>query len=277
MENLDTFSTVLFVDECLMDEERTHAFENAIQNTVKAGDIVVDAGTGSGILALFSARAGAAKVYGIEIDEASAALARKSVQANPGGKKIEVVVADARSFTLPAAADVVTMELMDTGLISEQQAVVMNALRKGGVIDRHTKLIPSKVVCAAELVSYDFDFYGFHMPLVMQARNNGVDARVTNYFSEKTPYQNVDFSDIVETIVKSRMTITPTKEGEVNAIRLTTQTFLTSEITVWGTSDMNMPVVIPIKPIQVKIGENVKVLIQYEMGKGLENFSLIVE
>lgn len=277
MENLDTFSTVLFVDECLMDEERTRAFENAIQNTVKKGDVVVDAGTGSGILALFSARAGAEKVYGVEVDKASAALARKSIQANPDGDKIEVVVADARSFTLPKAADVVTMELMDTGLISEQQAVVMNALRKSGVIDGHTKIIPSKVICVAELVSYDFDFYGFHMPLVMQARNNGVDARVTNYFSEKTPYQNIDFSEIVNTSVSSRLKITPIKDGEVNAIRLTTQTFLTPNIAVWGTSDMNMPVVIPIKPTKVKAGEDVNIFIQYEMGKGFDHFSLVLE
>lgn len=277
MEKLDTFSTVLFVDECLMDEERTRIFERAIQDIVKSGDIVVDAGTGSGILALFSARAGAKKVYAVEINEASAELARISVQANSDGKNIEVVVADAQSFTLPSAADVVTMELMDTGLISEQQAVVMNSLRKNGVIDAHTKLIPLKVVCAAELVSYDFDFYGFHMPLVMQARNRGVDTRITNYFSERTPYQNIDFSEVIETTVKARVQIMPIKDGEVNAIRFTTQTVLTPKITIWETSDMNMPVIIPIRPIQVKAKKDVTLLIQYEMGKGFDNFSLVVE
>ena len=40
------------VFNCLIDEERTKAFEKAILNTVKKGDIVVDMGTGSGVLAM---------------------------------------------------------------------------------------------------------------------------------------------------------------------------------------------------------------------------------
>lgn len=277
MENLDTFSTVMFVDECLLDEERTRIFEKAITATVKSGDIVVDAGTGSGILALFSARAGAEKVYALEVDDASADLARKSISANSDGKNIEVVSGDARAFTLPKAADVVTMELLDTGLISEQQAIVMNELRQNGVVDKHTKIIPMKVSSALELVSYDFDFYGFHMPLTMQARNQGVDTRITNYFSEKVRYQDVDLRDYVNTSVETEVSIIPTKDGEINAVRLTTETFLTPDLSVWETTDMNMPVVIPIKRTVVQKGRVVSLIVKYEMGKGFDSFSIKIK
>jgi len=56
------FSSLLFVDECLLDEKRIKKFKSAIKESVRSGDIVVDAGTGSGIIALFAARAGARKL-----------------------------------------------------------------------------------------------------------------------------------------------------------------------------------------------------------------------
>ena len=47
------------VFNCLIDTKRSIAFKKAIQKTVKVGDVVVDMGTGSGILAMFAAKAGA--------------------------------------------------------------------------------------------------------------------------------------------------------------------------------------------------------------------------
>ena len=49
--------------ECLKDRERTEAFRDALRSVVQTGDVVVDGGSGTGILALFAAEAGAKKVY----------------------------------------------------------------------------------------------------------------------------------------------------------------------------------------------------------------------
>ncbi len=46
------FSMTDGVFDCLMDEERTQAFAKAIAATVQRDDVVVDMGTGSGVLAM---------------------------------------------------------------------------------------------------------------------------------------------------------------------------------------------------------------------------------
>ena len=44
---------------CLGDRRRTRAFARAIRNTVRHDSVVADLGFGSGIMALFAAKAGA--------------------------------------------------------------------------------------------------------------------------------------------------------------------------------------------------------------------------
>jgi predicted RNA methylase len=47
------------VFNCLGDHRRTHAFARAIRNTVRRDSVVADLGSGSGIIALFAAKADA--------------------------------------------------------------------------------------------------------------------------------------------------------------------------------------------------------------------------
>jgi protein arginine N-methyltransferase 1 len=52
----------------LEDTQRMKAFEDAIKEVVIPGSVVVDLGTGTGILAKWALEAGAARVYGIEVN-----------------------------------------------------------------------------------------------------------------------------------------------------------------------------------------------------------------
>ena len=132
----------MVIGECLLDTRRTNAFIRAINKTVQVGDIALDVGTGSGILAMTSARAGAKHVYAIDIASDIAAFATMNIRNNRLGKRITVQQTDAKHFVRESSVDVVTMELMETWLVAEHQGVVMNALHKNGTIGKKTCLIP---------------------------------------------------------------------------------------------------------------------------------------
>src|SRR3990167_1146571 len=119
---MDIFSNLMAIGECLLDTRRTIALKNAIESVVKPGDIVMDVGTGSGILAMFAAGVGAKKVYAVEITPDIAEFARTNVRVNNLSDTVEVITADIKNFNFPRNADVLVMELMDTWLVAEQQA-----------------------------------------------------------------------------------------------------------------------------------------------------------
>lgn len=69
--------------DMIEDHRRTGAYYQAVQQNKKQfeGKVVLDVGTGSGILAIFAAQAGARKVYAVEATP-MALKARKLVEGN---------------------------------------------------------------------------------------------------------------------------------------------------------------------------------------------------
>jgi len=269
---MDVFSNLMVIGECLLDVRRTQAFARAIKKTVKPGDIVLDVGTGSGILAMLSARSGAKQVYAIDIATDIVAFAKKNIKNNQLDKKVTVSHSDAKEFSLPTSVDVLTMELMDTWLVAEQQAVVINQLHKNGTIGKKTRLIPYRYQCVGTLVHYDFSFYGFTMPFTIQARNFAVSRRISSRLSDRIIFHDIDFTHPFKTTVDATIEVPIDVGGRCNAMVLESRTFLSPGISVWGTTDMNMPVIIPLTETTVKKGEKRKVHIQYSMGEGFKDF-----
>lgn len=158
----EIWSNTDFPYMCLKDEARTLAFRGAIRAVVRPGDVVIDVGAGSGILSFFAAEAGAGRVYAVEIDPVSAAALRRSIMLNPVvADRVCVVEGDAAVVELPRAADVVVAEIIETGLLDEQQVPVLNALRRRGVIADATRLVPATYQTTLQLVMSDHRYYGF--------------------------------------------------------------------------------------------------------------------
>jgi hypothetical protein len=109
----------------LNDRGRTASFLRAVEEVVRPGDVVVDLGTGTGILAMAAARAGAKRVYAIEAGPI-AGMAKQLFAANGFGRRITLLDQHSTGVELPARADVLITETFGHGALSEQvlEAVV---------------------------------------------------------------------------------------------------------------------------------------------------------
>jgi hypothetical protein len=103
----------------LNDRVRTECFINAIKETVKEGDVVIDIGTGTGILAIAAARAGAKKVYAIEAG-AMADIAQGVIESSGLSQKITLVRGWSTHIELPEKADVLISEIIGNEPFTEK-------------------------------------------------------------------------------------------------------------------------------------------------------------
>ena len=113
----------------LNDRGRTRRFIAAIGETVRPGDVVVDLGTGTGILAMAAARAGARRVYAIE-DGRVGAVARRLFAANGLAGRVELVPGHSTRVRLPERADVLVTETFGHGPLAEDVLAALADARR---------------------------------------------------------------------------------------------------------------------------------------------------
>ncbi|KAG6662412.1 protein arginine N-methyltransferase PRMT10-like [Carya illinoinensis] len=115
-----TYAFLYHQKEMLSDRVRMDAYFNSIfQNKHHfQGKTVLDVGTGSGILAIWSAQAGARKVYAVEATKMSE-HARVLVKANNFEDVVEVIEGSMEEVTLPEKVDVIISEWMGYFLLRE--------------------------------------------------------------------------------------------------------------------------------------------------------------
>jgi len=95
----------------LNDRARTDAYLHAISEVVQPEDVVVDLGTGTGVLAVAAAKAGARHVYAIEAGAIGKA-AKAVFEANGLSDRITLVPGLSTHVALPERADVLISEII---------------------------------------------------------------------------------------------------------------------------------------------------------------------
>src|SRR5579872_909605 len=124
VQNFHYFADLIRHDEMLADRPRVDTYFEAINKHVRAGDEVIDLGTGSGLLSCFAARAGAKIVHAIEygpIIEAAQDVAKDN-----GIENIAFHRVSSREFSLPHRVDVIVHEQLGAALFNEH--VVANVV-----------------------------------------------------------------------------------------------------------------------------------------------------
>jgi protein arginine N-methyltransferase 1 len=103
----------------LHDDRRTRDFISALATAVRPGDVVLDIGTGSGVLAVAVARAGASRVYAVEASDI-AAVAARVFEANGVADRVTLVPGWSRQIELPERADLLVAEVIGNEPLEEE-------------------------------------------------------------------------------------------------------------------------------------------------------------
>lgn len=110
---------------------------------LRAGDVVIDMGTGRGELPVAAVEMGASHAYGIEYSPAAVAMAEQTLAAHDVGDRAEIILCDARAVPLPdGIADLVCfVDVVEHLTPDELHAALLEArrmLKPGGRVVAHT-------------------------------------------------------------------------------------------------------------------------------------------
>jgi protein arginine N-methyltransferase 1 len=149
--NETSFGELSHHEEMLSDSVRVEAYHHAIHRCVEPGDVVVDLGSGTGLLAFMASRAGAAKVYAVEHSDVIE-LAREIGRRN-GITNVEFVQANSREFSPPEPVDVLLHEQMGDELFNENMLDNVIDLRNRSLVPGG-RILPARFRLFMEPVTF---------------------------------------------------------------------------------------------------------------------------
>jgi protein arginine N-methyltransferase 1 len=154
----------LIVDEhreYLADQARISAFRKAIHEVVRAGDVVLDLGAGTGIMGLLACEAGAQRVYSIE-SGGMIEVARSLCRAIGFEDRVTFIKGHSLQIDLPEKVDVVVADQIgrlgfEAGVLDYFRDARERFLKPGGqMIPRSIELIVAPVECTERWENVDF-------------------------------------------------------------------------------------------------------------------------
>jgi len=169
--------SVLHAVSLLSHRSRISKFSEAIYRVVNQSSYVIDIGTGSGILAMIAAKAGARKVTAIDVNHESIEYARKAAAYNGLEDKIEFLETHYEDYISKERADVVICEMLSSMMLVEQQIpacthAVKHLLKNDGVIlPQQVSIYITPVECNDLWKRVEIE--GFRFPKVPQTTKAG--------------------------------------------------------------------------------------------------------
>ncbi|MCX5723810.1 MAG: 50S ribosomal protein L11 methyltransferase [Nitrospirae bacterium] len=213
----------------LSDPVRMAAFQAAIQEVVKQGDVVLDLGAGTGILGLLACRAGATRLYSIESTDIIQ-LTRDICQANGFDGRTVFINEPSTRTSLPELVDVVVADQIgcfgfEAGLLEYFRDARKRFLKPGGItIPSRIDLIVAPVEAQPlwDQVEFwnsapaEFDF----RPVRALAENTGYPASFTpnQLLGDQAILTSLDASNAPPSLLGLTATVTVSRPGILHAI-----------------------------------------------------------
>ncbi len=259
---------------CFIDKKRTLHLKKVISDLVNPGDIVVDVGTGTGILAIFAAEAGAKKVYAIESDQNLWKTLETNFRSNGYAERIKFIKGDARDIKLPEKADVIICEMIATGLIDEIQIPVLNNILKYSKNRNH--IVPYTLRNYIDLVYNNNKFYNHILHIIRYEYSWHPELKSLSY-TQKHLYREIDFRIINNDMVDAKLDLKIERSGKINGLRISNETVFPDGSTLGDSEAYCIPLILPIKEQQVQKGDTYTLRLSYNMCKGLKTIDYTLE
>jgi protein arginine N-methyltransferase 1 len=142
----------------IADAERFGAYAKAIAAAVRPGDTVAEIGCGPGVFSLLACRAGARRVFAIELDD-SIQFARQLAAANGFTDRIVFFQSDSRKTELPERVNVIVSDIR--GVLPLYEHVIpsledarLRLLAVGGIMIPQRDILKAAIIDASEFYSY---------------------------------------------------------------------------------------------------------------------------
>ena len=219
------------------DKLRFAPYAEAIARAVRPGDVVLDLGAGPGVFALLACRAGARRVFAVDLD-GIVDFGRQLAAENGSGDRIEFFRGDSRRMHLPEKANVIVSDLRGALPFFRQAISTLEDARTRFLADGG-QLIPQKDFLCTALVE-DREYY--ESMATPWARSNGLDLTaalplVLNgvYSRQLKPSQlmsgerrwcTIDYASGASCSGSSALTLIASRSGTVHGIGLWFETQL---------------------------------------------------
>lgn len=259
--------------EMVSDRSRVGPFRQAIER-VCAGKVVLESGTGSAILSLLAARAGATAVYTFDLDPSVAAVAEENIRRSGLSDVVHFAVKNTLDVTL-ADLDghrpgVVIAENLSTWQVTEPQITVLNHINRE-LATESTVRLPTRVFNTVELAESQFVFEDIVSVRTHYFEFTGVAAPTS--LSAPHAMVEVDLRRVSPTSFRLVAAIGVRQAGVLNSLRLTSPLEVFDGIMFTGSDSLMPPVVVPLPDdLPVAAGDTVEVEVAYETNTGWDEF-----
>ncbi|HUR36977.1 MAG TPA: 50S ribosomal protein L11 methyltransferase [Terriglobales bacterium] len=292
----------------LDDKTRTDGFLRAIRATVKPGDVVLDIGTGTGVLAIAAAQAGAKRVYAMEMT-GMADVAEAMFAANGVADRVTLLRGRSYNLELPEKADVLVTEIIGDGPLGEGVLETISDAR-GRLLAPNARIIPKGItigVVALRLPDdllkryiftdqsvanwnsdYAIDFAATQQALnpdqVVTYRLRTADYQRCEVLTKPTVLKRIDLQDVSSAQLRVSTSITLESDGPVHAVamyfdleigageRLSTAPAGSQATSISADNHWRIPLSLRLQPVETKKGQTASV--EFSYADGITNLRL---
>lgn len=269
----------------IADRVRTDAYVKAVARAVHPGDVVVDLGCGPGWMTLVACRAGAKRVYAMEMNE-SIAYAKQLVTANGFNDRVTFLHGPSQQAQLQEPVDVMVSDIRGILPLASDGIAAINDLRQR-FLAANGRVIPARDTLFAAPVSLP-EFYselvrpwrsepgGASLAALLPSVLNtlyGAQIKADSLVSEPQAWHSIDYqSGRASGAANVRLAFRASRDAEMHGIGLWFDTVLYEDIgyssgpggaTIYGQCLLPL-----LEPAALKPGQEIEIALQTQLVGG---------